>query len=183
MPATVAACFAGCPPLGARSPEAPRTARLSWVLRLHYSPKGASLLHRQIIRFVLGKGEQHQKLAPWRMPEVGDPCTAALPPPAHRPAEFAQTPGATNDLAGVRSSNESELQESVLLGTEQIVDPAGEDPRLDDDHRQNIRQWRMLGKCLPSEGGAVVNDRAMSRQRPDVRFEHQRPSRPAPLPG
>jgi len=123
---------------------------------LHYSPKGASLLDRQIIRFVLGKGEQHQKLAPWRMPEVDDSCTAALPPPAHRPPEFAQTPGATNDLAGVRSSNEGELQESVLLWREQIVDPTGEDPRLDDHHRRSIRQWRMLGKYLPSDGGAVV---------------------------
>src|SRR5437879_3970383 len=156
MPATVAACFAGCPPLWARSPEAPRTTRFSWGPRFHYSPKGAALLHRPIIRFVLCQGQKHQKLAPWRMPEVGDPCTAALPPPAHRPAEFAQTPGATNDLAGVRSSNESELQESVLLWREQIVDPAGEDPRLDDDHRQNIRQWRMPGKYLPSDGGAVV---------------------------
>ncbi len=96
----------------------------------------------------LAKGEQHQKLAARRMPEVDDPCSAALPPPAQRPAELPQTTRATNDLAGIRSSDESELQESVLLGRKQIVDPADENPRLDDDHGQSIRQWRMSSKAF-----------------------------------
>ena len=143
----VAAYLGGWRPLGERSQEVPRTARPSWVLRFHDSAQSASLLDRQVIRFVLGKGEQHQKLVARRMPEVDDPCPAALPPPPQRPAELPETTRAPNDLAGIRSSDESELQESVLLGRKQIVDPAGENPRLDDDHGGSIRQWRMSSKA------------------------------------
>src|SRR5438132_6518328 len=87
----VAAYLGGWRPLGERSQEVPRTARPSWVLRFHDSAQSASLLDRQVIRFVLGKGEQHQKLVARRMPEVDGPCPAALPPPAQRPAELPET--------------------------------------------------------------------------------------------